>query len=437
MPLKIAVIGAGPAGLTTAKAWLKAAPESIVDVFEKGPDLGGVWQYQPASSTHPMYSHLRTNLPKEIMCYRALPWGNKSSTATERSFATHSGVLEYLDRYTKEFQIDKHIKFNEEVTSISLAPQNKLTVTTPLSSGVYDHVCVATGHFSNPSFPSFVSSGPKFAGTTMHSIQYDAPSDPIFANANILCVGGRASGGDLARELKAFARNVWVADNGTGDWGKNDDDSAEAGNVKVCNRMSGISEDGTKVLLEGGGELEDIDIIIYCTGYDYSYPFFKDGSIPLKLLGNDRRVTPLHKQLWHALFPQCSFVGLQQIIVPLPFFEFQARAVVHQALNGFEGLTSAESGGIAVDEDIEGRSQDAHIMGDKQWAYCEEMARLGGDDVEKAEQYLRISKDIYDASGLERKACPIGGDDSYRETDFWRHGEEWGVCTTKNRASIK
>jgi len=46
----------------------------------------------------------------------------------------------------------------------------------------------------------------------MHSISYDDPS--FFAGQTVLCIGGRASGVDVAREFVTTggARNVYLSD---------------------------------------------------------------------------------------------------------------------------------------------------------------------------------------------------------------------------------
>jgi cation diffusion facilitator CzcD-associated flavoprotein CzcO len=55
-----AVIGAGAAGLITARELLKAGHRPVV--LEQSSGLGGIWRSDSKSS--PLYSHLRTNLPR-------------------------------------------------------------------------------------------------------------------------------------------------------------------------------------------------------------------------------------------------------------------------------------------------------------------------------------------------------------------------------------
>ena len=71
--LKVGVIGGGAAGLAAARVLSRSGIHPIV--LEKDGSVGGVWRYTPGSKNRPMYSGLRTNLPREIMQYREKPWG--------------------------------------------------------------------------------------------------------------------------------------------------------------------------------------------------------------------------------------------------------------------------------------------------------------------------------------------------------------------------
>ena len=80
--LKVAVIGAGAAGLVTARELTRAGHE--VTVFEQGNEVGGTWIYRPESEPDPlgqtgsrihssMYASMRTNLPRDVMAFSITP----------------------------------------------------------------------------------------------------------------------------------------------------------------------------------------------------------------------------------------------------------------------------------------------------------------------------------------------------------------------------
>jgi len=79
---KVAVIGGGAAGLVTARALSKQGLDPIV--LEKDGMMGGVWRYEDEGAGEkgrPMYKGLRTNLPREIMAFREMPWGGDGVTS--------------------------------------------------------------------------------------------------------------------------------------------------------------------------------------------------------------------------------------------------------------------------------------------------------------------------------------------------------------------
>lgn len=62
---KVAIIGAGPAGLSAAKHLL-AAGVSKVTIYEKSDEIGGVWRYTDTPDhphATPVYDSLKINIP--------------------------------------------------------------------------------------------------------------------------------------------------------------------------------------------------------------------------------------------------------------------------------------------------------------------------------------------------------------------------------------
>ena len=60
---RVAIIGAGAAGLIAAHCVHKLCTDAEITVFERSSGVGGVWGAHNAG-TSPMYKSLRTNLPK-------------------------------------------------------------------------------------------------------------------------------------------------------------------------------------------------------------------------------------------------------------------------------------------------------------------------------------------------------------------------------------
>jgi hypothetical protein len=168
--------------------------------------------------------------------------------------------------------------------------------------------------------------------------------------------------------------------------------------------------------------------------------------LELTSIPGERRVRPLYEQLWHAIHPSLSFIGLPHSVVPFPFFEFQSDAVVSQwkrpppeAAGGrrsvvplpptSERMEAAErdatSGGpAAAGNPPGGRVSDTHYLGSYQWEYCRRLSRIGGTYDESMENFIATNKAIYDCSQVERTGMIPGGRDLYRETRFRRLDDE-------------
>ena len=109
----VCVIGAGVAGLVAAR-YLRE--KFCVTIYEASGSIGGIWLYnkQQTGVKHtPMYQNLRTNLPKQLMTFRDLPYEEDIPT-----FLTHGHVMNYLNDYCKKFSLASLIEFNTSVISV-------------------------------------------------------------------------------------------------------------------------------------------------------------------------------------------------------------------------------------------------------------------------------------------------------------------------------
>ena len=228
----VAIIGSGAAGLVTAR--ILSSRGFQPHVFEKEPSssihqnrntgIGGVWSYESKSKVKPMYKGLRTNLPRELMAFREKRWGGDG---TSMSYVTHHDVQQYLIDYAKDHNLEQYISFDCNVKQLTICKTNngnndeeennddwpKVEIEWEQSDSrqkeIFDAVCICNGHYSAPFSPK-VPGIEHFRGKIMHSVEYDDPK--MFQDQTVLCVGGRASGSDLAREISAFAKKVYLSD---------------------------------------------------------------------------------------------------------------------------------------------------------------------------------------------------------------------------------
>ncbi|VEU41289.1 unnamed protein product [Pseudo-nitzschia multistriata] len=452
-PRKVAIIGGGAAGLVTARVLKRNGIESTI--FEKDSNdtgVGGVWSYKQNSDTRPMYRGLRTNLPRELMAYREFPWGGDGKT---RSFVTHREVKDYLSRYSKVMGVEDTIRYDSIVTQLEILeidekkmendegneqyswPQIKVrweSVLDGINAGdrnsqseVFDAVCVCNGHYSAPANP-IISGMENFEGNIIHSITYDDPS--VFKDQTVLCVGGRASGSDLAREISHFAKHVYLSD--TTCPALVDGKPIIEENVSWVPRTTAVLPNSRISFGPTCGETPKVDTIILCSGYDYEFPFINDNSnLDLSVVPGERRVKPLYEQLWHAQYPSLAFIGLQHSVVPFPFFELQAEAIASQLVGDSssrswtlppmkERMECAEKDATSGGPKAPGRVQDTHYLGSYQWEECLKYARFAGVCDEDLKKYIMTNKAIYDHSGEARKNLFPGGPDTYRYISYVR-----------------
>jgi dimethylaniline monooxygenase (N-oxide forming) len=67
--MRVAIIGAGPCGLTSIKSCLDEGLEPVC--FEKGTDLGGLWRYTTTETGHAsVYNACVMVTSKEMSCFR-------------------------------------------------------------------------------------------------------------------------------------------------------------------------------------------------------------------------------------------------------------------------------------------------------------------------------------------------------------------------------
>ena len=319
----IAVIGAGAGGLCTARAFLRRNPQATVAIFEAGSSVGGVWNYQQSDThTQPLYKDLRTNLPKQVMGFQEFPF----TLGGEDSYVSHTFVSQYLKDYAEQFDLYKHVRFNEPVVSVRYGEGKRFLINDNVEEP-FDHVIVANGHYSAPIIPNLPNLA-KFKGKIMHAIAYDDPST-FAGESGVLIVGGRASGSDLTAQICKYAKKVYLS--------TNDPSSAKLAvntNIKMLSRCAKVDEDGAHIVFEGGETLDSgsVSTVIFATGYDYDFNFLNKSDFSNVKFGT-KRCSPLYKQLFYTEDTNLSFVGLPWSIIPFPLMEGQANLIAAVACN--------------------------------------------------------------------------------------------------------
>jgi len=137
MAKRIAVIGAGPSGLTAAKAALEVGLEpTIFEASTTG--MGGLWK----KSGGFVWNNMRTNLTKWSCSFSDHPWDEEAD-----DFPFGSALLQYLLGYATRFGLEKRVAFGQRVARLERDGAT-WQVTTAGSIGApqsFDGVIVAGG----------------------------------------------------------------------------------------------------------------------------------------------------------------------------------------------------------------------------------------------------------------------------------------------------
>ena len=141
--MKIAIIGAGPAGLVAAKEAVDAG--MIPTVFEKKNSIGGLWSREDGH----VWNEMRTNLSKWTCSFSDFPWPIGAEL-----FPKSGDVQEYLKSYCQKFNLKPHLRFGQEVCSIEKCSDGFQVQLSNKHMEAFDKVVVASGVFSRPWTPT-------------------------------------------------------------------------------------------------------------------------------------------------------------------------------------------------------------------------------------------------------------------------------------------
>ncbi|KAK1975150.1 thiol-specific monooxygenase [Colletotrichum cereale] len=352
---RVAVIGAGPCGLAAAKYLLAEKKFSKVQVFEQRDTVGGVWVYsslnvidsdfsiprtRPTKNpdtaitiegheakqfVSPVYDYLETNIPHTLMNYSDQKFPSKASL-----FPPHQVVKKYLEDYAEELK--PTISLSTQVLSVKKAindnqvhweVETRDLRTDETSKAYFDAVLVASGHYNDPfipNIPGLAGFDKAYPGSISHSKFYRNAAQ--YDNKKVIIVGNSASGIDLSAQISSVCKLPIIVSEKTVSKAPAEDRSSWA---KMVPEIAEFIPDGRKVRFANGEVESDIDGVVFCTGYFYSFPFIRDLNPPVVTDGAFAR--NLYEHVFYIDDPTLAFAGIPQRIVPFPVSEGQAAYV--------------------------------------------------------------------------------------------------------------
>ena len=372
---RVCIIGAGSSGIAVAKAMKDR--NIPFDCFEKGDKIGGNWCFRNKNGLSAAYESLHINTDCRLMEYRDYPMPERTP-----DYPDHRVIMDYFEDYVDHFDLRDSISFETSVESAERGDDGVWKV--ELDDGetrYYDALVVASGHHWDPYWPDPAYPG-TFDGEQIHSHAYLRPEEPVDCRGKkVLVVGMGNSAMDIACELSrpgladklylSARHGVWivpkyvfgipttrltespawipwwisrwfvktaVALNVGKPWNyglqKPDHKILQAhptisqeifirlGSGDIL-PMPGIKElKGDRVAFTDGSE-EQVDVIIWCTGYKVSFPFFDTNFISAP-----RNDLPLWRRMIKPGIDNLFFVGLLQPLgAIMPIAEAQGKLI--------------------------------------------------------------------------------------------------------------
>lgn len=357
---KTCVIGAGSSGIATVKVLHERGLP--FDCFEKSDRVGGNWVFENKNGMSACYRGLCINTSKRRMEYSDYPMPDEYP-----DFPLHSDIARYFDSYVDHFGFRNRIRFETSVERVTREDGAWSVRTSDGEVRRYDAIAVANGHHWDARWPEPRFPG-RFDGVEMHSHDYRDPE--AFRGKRVVVVGMGNSAMDIAVESSEVASATFLAAR-RGAWilpkylfgrpadtlplkpwipfavrrvavelaikasiGSPTDYGLPAPDHRLGEAHPTISGrildrlkekaivpkpniarlEGKSVVFEDGTR-EDVDFIVYCTGYRVTFPFFEPSF--LSAPNND---LPLFRRVFHPDHRGLFFIGLLQplgAIMPL------------------------------------------------------------------------------------------------------------------------
>lgn len=357
---KVCIIGAGPSGIAACKVFKNAGIK--FDCFEKGSKIGGNWRYDNDNGLSSIYQSLHINTSKKMTAFSDFPMPDSYPI-----YPSHEQILHYLEEYVTHFQLKDNIIFNTSIIEVESNSDAYYQVKTNRGEIFqYKYIIVATGHHWCPRYPEPDFKG-KFEGEIIHSHFYRTPD--ILKNKKVLIVGIGNSAVDIACEAARlnkgkvilstrnsahifphyiFGKPIGEIGGNSPNWmpliikrlitrillwisrGSQEFFGIPKPRAKLLSEHSTVSSEifnlagkglikfkpnilefrGKEVFFEDNTK-ENVDVIIYCTGYKIAFPFFSNDFLNTNKI-EETNEFDLYKRIYHPAYSNLFFLGFVQ-----------------------------------------------------------------------------------------------------------------------------
>jgi len=378
MTKRIAIIGAGPSGLAQLRAFQSAKEkgEDIPEIvcFEKQDDWGGLWNYtwrtgvdEHGNQCHgSMYRYLWSNGPKEGLEFADYTFEEHFGKPIA-SYPPRAVLFDYIKGRVEKAGVRDWIRFNSIVRDVRTLDDGQFEVTArnektdSESTDIFDHVIVASGHFSTPNVPEYPGFD-TFNGRILHA--HDFRDAREFEGQDILLVGTSYSAEDIGSQCWKYGAKSIIQSCRSGSTGYHWPDN--------WTEVGGIDRVENKTVHFTDGSQATVDAIILCTGYKHHFPFLPD-DLRLKT-ANILAADDLYKGVVWNHNPDVFYLGMQDQWYTFNMFDAQAWWV-RDAIMGKIDIPdkAAREADVKQRKDAEAELADDFACIDYQGAYTQEL----------------------------------------------------------------
>jgi len=196
---RVAIVGAGPAGLATARI-LKLLDIPFT-IFEKHSGVGGIWDRNNTGT--PMYQSAHFVSSKTMSGHIGFPMPDHFP-----DYPSGGQLLDYIRSFATTYNLYPHIRFNTLIKSIGMEDGKWIVCPEDGEVESFRWLVCASGTTWHPHCPELYGQD-SFNGTIKHSIDYDLSDE--FRDKRVLIVGAGNSGADIACDAAFAAKEAHIS----------------------------------------------------------------------------------------------------------------------------------------------------------------------------------------------------------------------------------
>ncbi|MET0673449.1 MAG: NAD(P)/FAD-dependent oxidoreductase [Microbacterium pygmaeum] len=194
---RYAVIGAGPSGLSAARALQKAG--ILFDGYEASRGVGGLWDIENPRST--MYESAHLISSRTTTEFTEFPMD------TTADYPSHRTLIRYFRDFADHFGLTEHFRFETKVTALTPTVGGGWMLRADGPDGpmerAYAGVILANGTLAEPNIPQFRG---EFTGELLHTSAYKSAEQ--LTGRRVLIIGAGNSGCDIAVDAVHHAASI-------------------------------------------------------------------------------------------------------------------------------------------------------------------------------------------------------------------------------------